>query len=79
MAGMIVPPGGFSGMAQMTPASRAAWGGRATGTRKRKRSRTKTRARRSGKRKAAKSPKFGTAAFRAKYGNGKRKKSKKRR
>lgn len=79
MAGLIVPPGGFAGMSQMTSASRAAWGTKANGgMRKRRRSRTKAKKRKNTKRRAAKSPKFGTAAFRAMYGNGKRKKSKKR-
>lgn len=72
---VIVPPGGFAGLAQMTSASRAAWGKSGGGTRKRKRksskrSATAGRRRRAGgarKKSSVRKPKFGSPAWRKKY------------
>lgn len=76
MAGFFVPPGGFSGFSQMTPASRAALVGtgtrtaRAGGRRRRKGStkkgRTRARARSTGRK-----MKFGSPAWQKKYRVGK--------
>ena len=75
MPNFIVPPGGFAGFSQMTPASRAALfppgsaRGRAVGKRRRKRKgasaggRKRTRSRKTKGRKL----KFGSPAWRKKY------------
>lgn len=74
MASMIVPPGGFTAFAQMTPASRAALGarpqrGRATTRRRRKK---KTAARRTRRAKSSgRKMKFGSPAWQKKYRVGK--------
>lgn len=75
----IVPPGGFSAFAQMTPASRAALGGNTRtarpGRRRRrkgstsKRTRSAGRVRAGGKRKSR--MKFGSPAWQKKYKVGK--------
>jgi hypothetical protein len=68
---IVVPPGGFAGLAQMTPASKAAWRGsaprRTSRRRKRKaaRSGTSRKAKRSGGR--GRLPKFGSKAWRKKF------------
>jgi hypothetical protein len=67
---VIVPPGGFTGFAQMTPASQRSLfrpgKGRSSGTRKRKRtSKSRVRSKRSPKR--ARKLKFGSPAWRKKY------------
>lgn len=75
----IVPPGGFAGHAQMTPASKAALGrvgGVAYSTRRRKGRKTKgsKRGRRSGqraKRSSGRKMKFGSPAWQRKYKVGK--------
>lgn len=71
---VIVPPGGFAGLSQMTPASRAAWGsaGRGgTGKRRRKSGKraasTGRRRRAGGARKKSSGLKFGSKAWQAKY------------
>lgn len=76
---MIIPPGGFAGFSQMTPASRIALtqgtgSTRSTGVRRRRRSAKKAtrrtsakRAKRSGSRKM----KFGSPAWQKKYRVGK--------
>lgn len=76
---IIVPPGGFTGFAQMTPASRAALGGvrrRGTsGRRRKRRTKAKTRKTRSSrKRSGGRKIKFGSPAWRKKYKLGRRKK-----
>jgi len=70
----FVPPGGFSGFSQMTPASRAALtprgsGSRTRGRKKRKKTSTRKRAK-SSKRKL----KFGSPAWRKKYAPKKKRK-----
>lgn len=74
---VIVPPGGFAGLAQMVPASRAAWGSaggmKRGGTRKRGRKSGKRaaaargRRRSGGARKKSSGLKFGSKAWQAKY------------
>lgn len=76
---VIVPPGGFAGLAQMTPASRASWGSaggmKRGGTRKRrgrasgKRAGASRRRRGAGgaRKKRASGLKFGSKAWQAKY------------
>lgn len=78
MASMIVPPGGFAGFSQMTPASRAALsrGVRSRGgssRRHRKSSkRVASRKRRTAKRgKSSRRMKFGSPAWQKKYKVGK--------
>lgn len=71
----IVPPGGFAGFQQMTPASRQALmpASRGTGTRRR---RKKAKAVKRGKRAKAsrgRKLKFGSPAWRKKYNLGKKK------
>lgn len=75
---MMIPPGGFAGFSQMTPASRVALtqGVRSNGNgaprrrrRKGKRAKTAKRARKSGRK-----IKFGSPAWRKKYKLGKKKK-----
>jgi len=74
----IVPPGGFMGFAQMTPASRLSLGQRGTrGTSKRRRKKGKktrkassTRRRKSTKKRKSKM-KFGSPAWQKKYKVGK--------
>lgn len=68
----IVPPGGFAGFSQMTPASRASWfrPGRSSGSGKRRssksgRRKTKTSARR--KRASTRKLKFGSPGWQKKY------------
>jgi len=73
---VVVPPGGFAGYAQMTPASRASWSGSASrgGARKRKRKSSKPRSTRRAKRASSKSGrkmKFGSPAWQKKYKVGK--------
>lgn len=70
----IVPPGGFSGFAQMTPASRARLSQTGTRTspgrrRRRKGSKAKarTRARSSSRKSTKRKPKFGSPAWRKMY------------
>jgi hypothetical protein len=71
---IIVPPGGFAGFSQMTPASRQALmpATRSTGARRRKRKATTTKSRKrrgsKAKRGGARRLKFGSKAWRAKYG-----------
>lgn len=70
----IVPPGGFAGFSQMTPASRAAWfrGSASRGSSRKKRKtrgkrvRAKTRRTRSSKR-SGRLPKFGSAAWQKRF------------
>lgn len=72
MAVFYVPPGGFAGIAQMTPASQRALSPGRTSTsksRRKKPKKTKSRA----KRKGGKKIKFGSPAWRKKYGLGKKK------
>lgn len=74
---MIVPPGGFAGYAQMTPASRAAWSGRGTissgGRRKKSRSKRLKRSATSARtpRRSGRKLKFGSPAWQKKYRVGK--------
>lgn len=78
----IVPPGGPAGFRQMTPASRAALFPRgrsgSTSTRRRKRSKTKARRRSSSAKRPAsgKLPKFGSPAWRKKFGLDKKRRKK---
>ncbi len=70
---MWVPPGGFAGFAQMTPASRAALtpkGSARTGGRRRGRKAKASGSMRRRKRKSGggRKVKFGSPAFRKKYG-----------
>ena len=77
MSGFIVPPGGFAGFANMTPASRAALGqgGRSTSPRRRRRKKsTAKKAKRAKKTKGGRKLKFGSPAWRKKYASKKRKK-----
>jgi hypothetical protein len=74
----VVPPGGFRGFAQMTPASQRALGGAARATRTTRKRRTRTKgskaARRSGqraKRSSGRKMKFGSPAWQKKYKVGK--------
>lgn len=76
----IVPPGGFAGFSQMTPASRAALGARTGGAtstgRRRKAKKSKPKGRASGKRRASakkggRKMKFGSPAWQKKYKVGK--------
>lgn len=82
---LIVPPGGFAGYAQMTPASRAALAprGATTSTRRRRRKATTTRKRttrgKSAKRGGGRKIKFGSPAFHKKYGAKMRRNAKKAR
>jgi len=73
MAGLIVPPGGFSGFAQMTPASRASWGGRParSGGKRRKKAKTRRASGSSSGRKRTRKMKFGSPAWQKKYKVGK--------
>ena len=82
----IVPPGGFAGFSQMTPASRAALsrGGASRGSssrrRRRKSGRVKAKRGRSAKRRASgRKMKFGSPAWQRKYRVGKFAKGRKRR
>lgn len=74
----IVPPGGFAGFSQMTPASRAALTSRGgvgpRPYRKTRRKSTKSRTRRatSSRRKNGRLPKFGSPAWRKKFKLGKK-------
>jgi len=74
MSTFLVPPGGFAGFSQMTPATRAALsqGMRGRASPRRKASRTKVRA--SGRRRSKRLPKFGSPAWRKKFKLGKRRK-----
>lgn len=82
---LIVPPGGFAGFAQMTPASKAALTpGSRTGSSRRRRSKgTSSRKRKargsSAKRGGGRKPKFGSPAFHKKYGAKMRRNAKKAR
>jgi len=76
--GIVVPPGGFAGFAQMAPASKASLfpsGVRSTGTRRRRKAkaRGKRKARASGSRTRGRKIKFGSPAWRKKYKLGKKK------
>ena len=68
---VIVPPGGFAGLSQMTPASKAAWRGAAPRRTSRRRKRKAAssaisrRPKRSGGR--GRLPKFGGKAWRKKF------------
>lgn len=72
---VYVPPGGFAGWNQMTPASKAGQaGGKVRGASKRRRKSSKKRAsskrttkRRTTKRASGRKPKFGSPAWRKKY------------
>lgn len=74
---MLVPPGGFAGVSQMAPASRASLfpGRRSSGngsSRRRKRRKMKGSARRSTKRRSgSRKLKFGSPAWQRKYKVGK--------
>ena len=75
---IVVPPGGFAGFSQMTPASRAALGGTRTrsGTRRRRKGstskrRTRARVKRSGSKRGGRKMKFGSPAWQRKYKVGK--------
>ena len=67
----IVPPGGFAGFSQMTPASRAALSPRGgvgpRSYRKTRRKSTKARKRRAGGARKGRLPKFGSPAWRKKF------------
>lgn len=68
----IVPPGGFAGFAQMTPATRVRFGqitrSRGPSRRRRRKSSAPKAARRSKKRaNGSRGPKFGSPAWRKKY------------
>lgn len=63
---LIVPPGGFAGLAQMTPAGRAQWSTRSGGGGGRRR-RRKVKAKSSGRRRTKRKLKFGSPAWRKKY------------
>lgn len=73
MSGFIVPPGGFAGFSQMTPASRASLFPRGSGGGTRRKRRGKKKRAASGMRKSRstrrssrtkrKGPKFGSPAF----------------
>lgn len=72
MSVFLVPPGGFAGFSQMTPASRAALGQRSRGPAKRRRRKASkvAKASRRGQRRAKKGKrklKFGSPAWRKKY------------
>lgn len=70
MSGFVVPPGGFAGFSQMTPASRAALGGRgsrSSGTRRRRKKKAKAVRRASSRRAKGRKLKFGSPAWRKKY------------
>lgn len=75
MSSLIVPPGGFAGFQQMTPASKIALGARsgarATGRRRRRRKASSTRSTRSSRTKAKSRMKFGSPAWQKKYRVGK--------
>ena len=76
MAGFYVPPGGFAGLSQMTPASRAALspGGtttRSSGRRRRKSAKKTRRASSGKKRSGGRKLKFGSPAWQKKYRVGK--------
>ena len=73
---MIIPPGGFAGFSQMTPASRIALtqgSTRSTGVRRRRRSKRASRSKsaRSGRSKSGRKMKFGSPAWQKKYRVGK--------
>lgn len=78
---LIVPPGGFAGFQQMTPASRASLsrGVRSSGpSRRRRRKSAKGRVRSKRKRSASgRLPKFGSPAWQRKYKVGKHAKGRK--
>lgn len=71
-SGLIVPPGGFAGFNQMTPASRGALlapgrGGGGGRRRRRKTAKKATRRRASGKKRSGGKLKFGSPAWQRKY------------
>jgi hypothetical protein len=71
-----IPPGGFAGFAQMTPASKLALGGgmrpaRSGGTRRRKAKASRPRQARAAKRSGGRKMKFGSPAWQKKYKVGK--------
>jgi len=74
---LIVPPGGFAGLAQQTQSTRTRWGqgggGRATtGRRRRKKSSSRVRAKRATRAKrGGRKMKFGSPAWQKKYKVGK--------
>lgn len=71
---LIVPPGGFAGYSQMTPASRAALGSRGPAARRttKRRRKTKAKATRRAKRSSGgRKMKFGSPAWQKKYRVGK--------
>jgi hypothetical protein len=65
----VVPPGGLAGYANMTPASKAAWGmtrsptGSGGGGKKRRKKKKATKKKASKRRKSSKKPKKGSAAM----------------
>lgn len=66
----LVPPGGFAGFSQMTPASRVALGQRSRGParrRKRRKAKTARRAKRARRTKRTRKMKFGSPAWQKKY------------
>lgn len=69
----IVPPGGFAGFSQMTPASRAALSprGASTGVRRRRRKKkasgSRSKVARNGRKASGRKLKFGSPAWRKKY------------
>jgi len=72
----IVPPGGLAGFSQMTPASKAALGGRSSarssGRRKRKTVRaSRSKTARNGRKASGRKLKFGSPAWQKKYKVGK--------
>jgi hypothetical protein len=72
---MPIPPGGFAGFAQMTPASKIALGGgvpRASGPRRRRKAKaSRPRKARAAKRSGGRKMKFGSPAWQKKYKVGK--------
>lgn len=74
----IVPPGGFAGFSQMTAASRRALtaGRTTTGTRRKRRKKASAKRGKRAARAKGRKLKFGSPAWRKKYGTGKRKKRK---
>lgn len=64
---VIVPPGGFAGFAQMTPASQRQLSTRSTSGRRRRRKSSKRKSTRKARKSGGRKLKFGSKAWRAKY------------
>lgn len=74
MSTFFVPPGGFMGFSQMTPATRAGLSpSRSSGSPRRRRRRKASKTPRRAKRASGRKIKFGSPAWRKKYGLGKKK------